>query len=90
VSRRAFAIHRDPDGSHRYLGVIATAPPHQGRGHGPAAARPALVAAAAAGLPAFLEPGVATNVALSQRLGFEVTGTIESPGLPQGWCMVKA
>jgi GNAT superfamily N-acetyltransferase len=82
----AVAPHH-PDSAHWYLGVLATAPAHQGRGLGPAAAQPGIEAAAAAGLPAFLETGVPSNVALYERMGFVVTGVIDEPGLPNGWCM---
>ncbi len=44
-------------------------------------------AAAAAGLPAFLETGVERNVALYERMGFVVTGIIDRPDLPAGWCL---
>jgi ribosomal protein S18 acetylase RimI-like enzyme len=76
-----------PDTPHWYLGVLGTAPAHQGRGLGPAVAQPGLAAASAAGAPAFLETGVERNVALYERLGFVVTGVIDTPGLPRGWCM---
>ena len=82
----AIAPHH-PDSPHWYLGVLATAPAHQGRGHGPAVARPGLDAAARAGLPAFLETGVERNVALYERLGFAVTGVVDDPELPAGWCL---
>jgi GNAT superfamily N-acetyltransferase len=82
----AVAPHH-PTTPHWYLGVLATAPEHQGRGLGPAAAQPGIDAARAAGLPAFLETGVARNVVLYERLGFVVTGVIDEPGLPMGWCM---
>jgi ribosomal protein S18 acetylase RimI-like enzyme len=82
----AVAPHH-PDSPHWYLGVLATAPTHQGRGLGPAVARPGIEAAAAAGLPAFLETGVEDNVALYERMGFVVTGVIDAPDLPPGWCM---
>jgi ribosomal protein S18 acetylase RimI-like enzyme len=79
-----------PGGDHWYLGVLATAPLHQGRGLGPAVAGPGLEAATAAGLPAFLETAVERNVALYERLGFVVTGVIDDPELPHGWCMRRA
>jgi ribosomal protein S18 acetylase RimI-like enzyme len=82
----AVARHH-PAGDHWYLGVLATAPEHQGNGHGPNVAGPGLKAANEAGLPAFLETGVESNVRLYERLGFVVTGTIDDPGLPHGWCM---
>jgi ribosomal protein S18 acetylase RimI-like enzyme len=82
----AVAPHHPPT-PHSYLGVLGTASVHQGRGLGPAVARPGLDAAAADGRPAFLETGVEANVSLYERLGFVVTGVIDDPGLPAGWCM---
>jgi GNAT superfamily N-acetyltransferase len=82
----AVAPHH-PAAPHWYLGVLGTATEHQGQGLGQAAAGPGIEAAAAAGLPAFLETGVERNVALYERMGFAVTGVIEVPGLPHGWCM---
>jgi ribosomal protein S18 acetylase RimI-like enzyme len=82
----AVAPHH-PDTPHWYLGVLATAPAHQGRGLGPAVAGPGIEAASAAGLPAFLETGVERNVELYRRLGFVVTGIIDDPDLPPGWCL---
>ena len=82
----AVAPHH-PDSPHWYLGVLATATAHQGRGLGPAVAQPGIEAAGRAGLPAFLETGVERNVALYERMGFVVTGVIDAPGLPNGWCM---
>jgi ribosomal protein S18 acetylase RimI-like enzyme len=82
----AVAPHHPP-APHWYLGVLATASTHQGQGLGPAVARPGLAAASLAGLPAFLETGVASNVELYQRLGFVVTGRIDDPDLPVGWCL---
>lgn len=82
----AVAPHH-PRSAHWYLGVLATAPAYQGRGHGPAVARPGMDAAAGAEVPAFLETGVEANVELYQRLGFVVTGIIDDPELPAGWCL---
>jgi hypothetical protein len=48
---------------------------------------PGMKAAGRVGLPAFLETGVERNVALYERMGFVVTGVIDEPGLPNGWCM---
>jgi len=78
-----------PSAPHWYLGVLGTAAAHQGRGLGPAVARPGMDAAAAAGLPAFLETGVERNVALYERMGFVVTGVIDRPDLPAGWCLCR-
>jgi GNAT superfamily N-acetyltransferase len=82
----AIAPHH-PEAPHWYLGVLATAPVHQGRGFGPAVAQPGIDAARAAGLPAFLETGVERNVALYERMGFVVTGIVDDPDLPPGWCL---
>jgi GNAT superfamily N-acetyltransferase len=82
----AVAPHH-PDSPHWYLGVLAAAPAHQGRGLGPAVAQPGIEAAASAGLPAFLETGIESNVVLYLRMGFVVTGVIDEPDLPRGWCM---
>jgi ribosomal protein S18 acetylase RimI-like enzyme len=76
-----------PASPHWYLGVLATAPAFQGRGLGPAVAQPGIEAAVAAGLPAFLETGVEANVELYERMGFRVTGEIDDPSLPRGWCL---
>ena len=76
-----------PDTPHWYLGVLATASAFQGQGLGPAVAQPGIEAATEAGLPAFLETGVESNVKLYERMGFVVTGTIDDPSLPSGWCL---
>ena len=82
----AVAPHH-PVSPHWYLGVLATASAFQGRGLGPLVAQPGIEAAAAAGRPAFLETGVAGNVMLYERMGFTVTGEIDDPSLPRGWCL---
>jgi ribosomal protein S18 acetylase RimI-like enzyme len=84
----AVAPHH-PDGHHWYLGVLGTASRYQGRGLGPAVAGPGLAAASDAGLPAFLETAVEDNVRLYERMGFVVTGTVDDPDLPFGWCMAR-
>jgi RimJ/RimL family protein N-acetyltransferase len=82
----AVAPHH-PATPHWYLGVLGAARAHQGRGLGPAVARPGTDAAVAEGLPAFLETAVERNVARYERMGFVVTGVIDEPDLPAGWCM---
>lgn len=82
----AVAPHH-PETPHWYLGVLATASTHQGKGLGPAVAQPGIEAASSADLPVFLETGVERNVALYERMGFVVTGLIEDAALPRGWCM---
>jgi ribosomal protein S18 acetylase RimI-like enzyme len=78
-----------PDSQHWYLGVLGTASRYQGRGLGPAVAGPGLAAANAAQVPAFLETAIESNVRLYERMGFAVTGIIDDPDLPYGWCMSR-
>jgi hypothetical protein len=84
----AVAPHH-PDSHHWYLGVLGTATRYQGRGLGPAVAGPGLAAATDAGMPAFLETAIEDNVRRYERMGFVVTGTVDDPDLPFGWCMSR-
>lgn len=75
-------------GPHWYLGVIATAPAHQGTGLGRAVTAPVLAGADGAGLPAYLETTTAGNVTVYRRLGFEVVREEDVPGGgPHGFVM---
>jgi len=71
-----------PRTPHWYLGVLATHPAHAGRRLGRAVMRPGLAAAAAGGLPSYLETTNPGNVALYQRSGWTVTGTTRVDDLP--------
>lgn len=68
-----------PEGRHWYLGVLATDPPHAGRGLGRAVMRSGLARAAAEGLPAFLETTNAGNVGLYERAGWRTVATFDEP-----------
>jgi GNAT superfamily N-acetyltransferase len=76
-----------PTTPHWTLGLLATAPQHQGGGFGPAVARPGIEAADAAGLAAVLDTGVERNVALYERMGFVVTAIVDEPDVPKAWFM---
>ncbi|NND04160.1 MAG: N-acetyltransferase [Acidimicrobiia bacterium] len=72
-----------------YLGVLGTAPAHQGQGHGKAVTMPILDRADQAGEPQSLETCVAANRAIYESWGFEVTGEMEPAGGPTVWVMVR-
>lgn len=67
------AQSKDP---HWYLGVLATHPAHAGQRLGRAVMAAGLERAAADGLPAYLETTSARNVALYERSGWTLTGTV--------------
>jgi ribosomal protein S18 acetylase RimI-like enzyme len=62
---------------HWYLGVLATAPEHAGRGLGRAVMQAGLDRAAADGLPSVLETTNPDNLAMYAHLGWHVTGSTE-------------
>jgi GNAT superfamily N-acetyltransferase len=78
-----------PHDAHWYLPVLGTAPEHQGRGVGSALLAPALARCDAEGLPAYLESSKAKNIPFYQRHGFEVTGSLQVPGGPELWPMLR-
>lgn len=65
-----------PKAPHWYLGVLATRPDRQGRGCGRAVMASGLRAAAAAGMPAYLETTNPANVDLYRRIGWEPTASV--------------
>jgi ribosomal protein S18 acetylase RimI-like enzyme len=71
-----------------YLGVLATAPDHQGRGLGSAVTAPVLAAADRIGQTAWLETMSERNLVLYDRLGFAVETEVDLPdGGPRCWLM---
>ncbi|MFI5042231.1 MAG: GNAT family N-acetyltransferase [Acidimicrobiales bacterium] len=76
-----------PKDPHWYLGVLGTAPPHQGKGVGSALMAPVLERCDDDGIPAYLESSKEANIAFYRRHGFEVTGEIRVPGGPVLWPM---
>ena len=83
------AVHAALPGTpHWYLGVLATHPRHAGQRWGREVMAPGLAAAAAEGLPAYLETATSINVAMYRRAGFEVTDELSAAGLPV-WVMVR-
>jgi GNAT superfamily N-acetyltransferase len=70
-----------PPTPHWYLGVLATHPDHAGRRLGRAVMAEGLRAAAAAGLPSYLETATDRNVGIYQRCGWTVDRTVTTGGL---------
>lgn len=78
---------RHPHEPHYYLQAIGTDPAKQGKGYGGVVIRRQLVAADAAGMPAYLESSKEVNIPIYQSFGFEVTGEIKLPDGPTLWPM---
>lgn len=76
-----------PDEEHWYLGVLATLPSQQGRELGSAVLGPALAAADAELLPAYLVTATAANVAFYARHGFRVHVEVDFPDGPHIWML---
>jgi ribosomal protein S18 acetylase RimI-like enzyme len=81
---------RHPHQAHWYLQAIGTDPSKQGKGYGGVLIRRRLAEADAAGMPAYLESSKASNIAIYQSFGFEVTGEIKIPEGPTLWPMWRA
>jgi ribosomal protein S18 acetylase RimI-like enzyme len=77
-------------GPHWYLGLLAVAQEHRGKGHASALLRPVLEMAKREGLSCYLETHKQVNVLIYEHFGFRVVETVEVPesGVLQ-WCMVK-
>jgi ribosomal protein S18 acetylase RimI-like enzyme len=75
---------------HWLLGAIGILPQHQGRGVARRLLRPGLQQAEAEGFAVCLETSSPANVAMYQRLGFTVTGTVTiDGGGPRVWAMQR-
>lgn len=77
--------HRHPHEPHWYLGLLATDPSAQGRGHGTALLRPVLERCDAEGVPAYTETQKEANVAWYARSGFQMIDEVRLPGTPSIW-----
>jgi len=77
-------------GPHWYLGLLAVAREHRGKGYAGALLRPVLELARRQGLPCYLETHKTANVGLYEHFGFRVAAQVLVPqsGVRQ-WCMVK-
>ena len=73
------------DERHWYLGVLATAPAHQGRGLASAVIAPVLADADERGIACCLETSTIENRAFYGRRGFTEATTVELPGGPPTW-----
>lgn len=73
-----------------YLGVLAVDPVNQRRGLGSAVVRAGLADVDAAGTSAYLETASRSNVALYERLGFQIAHEVDLPfSGPHGWVMSR-
>ncbi|MHA6800613.1 GNAT family N-acetyltransferase [Bounagaea algeriensis] len=90
AAEAAMAPHR-PTEPAWFLGTVGVDPDRQGRGLGRAVIAPGIEAAAAEGVPAFLETSTESNVAFYERLGFAVTAEVDVPdGGPRTWAMLRS
>lgn len=76
-----------PEEPHWYLGVLGTAPEHQGTGVGSALIRPVLQKCDAEGVPAYLESSKESNIPFYERHRFKVTSEINIKNGPNIWPM---
>jgi GNAT superfamily N-acetyltransferase len=76
-----------PEEPHWYLGVLGTAPEHQGKGVGSALIRPILEKCDEEGIPAYLESSKESNIPFYERHGFKVTREIKVKNGPTVWPM---
>ena len=75
---------------HYYLSALGVEPERQGQGVGSALLEPALSAADAAGVAAYLETATGRNVLLYERHGFDVVEELILPGTDiHGWLMLR-
>ena len=79
-----------PHEPHWYLPLIGVDPVHQGKGHGSALLRHALLQCDQDHVPAYLESSNPANVPLYERHGFEVMGTIQAGVSPPIFPMLRA
>jgi GNAT superfamily N-acetyltransferase len=76
-----------PEEPHWYLGVLGTAPEHQGKGVGSALMAPVLAKCDAEGIPAYLESSKESNIPFYERHAFKVTREINVKNGPTVWPM---
>jgi GNAT superfamily N-acetyltransferase len=76
-------------GPHCYVPLLGVRPEAQGKGLSRAVMRPVFEAADLAGVPVYLETVPETNVAIYQRLGFDLRGHRELTGGLANWEMVR-
>jgi len=76
-----------PEEPHWYLGVLGTAPEHQGKGIGSALMAPVLAKCDAEGIPAYLESSKESNIPFYERHAFKVTREINVKNGPTLWPM---
>jgi ribosomal protein S18 acetylase RimI-like enzyme len=79
-----------PREPHWYLPLIGVDPVHQGKGHGSALLRHALLQCDQDRAPAYLESTNPGNIPLYERHGFEVLGTVQLDSSPPFFPMLRA
>lgn len=72
---------------HWYLGILGTAPAHQGQGLGSALMQPVLDECDEHGILSYLESSKVENIPFYERHGFSVIEEVEIPGGPKIWPM---
>jgi GNAT superfamily N-acetyltransferase len=78
-----------PDGPHWFLAVMGVDPIHQGKGIGSALIERGLARCDGDHLPAYLEASCPRNVPFYKRHGFELLGTVQMPGCPSVFPMLR-
>ena len=72
---------------HWYLGILGTAPAHQGQGLGSALMQPVLDECDEHGILSYLESSKAENIPFYERHGFSVIEEVQIPDGPKLWPM---
>jgi GNAT superfamily N-acetyltransferase len=78
-----------PEEPHRYLGVLATHPRHQGRGFATSVLTPMIERDDRDRIPQHLETATPENLPFYRRLGFEVRAETEVERGPHLWELVR-
>jgi ribosomal protein S18 acetylase RimI-like enzyme len=94
ASVRAMALNRaateaQPAEGYWYLGILGTAPAHQGSGIASALMTPTLAHCDEMGLRAYLESSKQDNIPFYERHGFRVTGEVRIEDGPLLWPMIR-
>lgn len=86
---KRLARHVPAGEDHLYLRYAAVHPDAQGKGWGGLAIRAGIAEANRLGVDTCLETAKVSNVAIYQRLGFDVVEEWQVPGGPRFWTMVR-
>lgn len=86
---RQLARHVPAGEDHLYLRYAAVHPQAQGKGWGGRAIRAGIAEANRLGVDTCLETAKESNVAIYQRLGFDIVDQWQVPGGPRFWTMLR-